>query len=124
MTKYKPRKFKSPFGHVTYTLVRNQEQYDSIIGHGNRVFMNGEHDCIGMVSYFNDNLAVVQVGDMPPAQRDKAILTLVHEAVHVYQFIKERMGEASPGDEFEAYSIEQVVANLYAAYIESEPGDS
>lgn len=41
---------------------------------------------------------------------------LVHEAVHVWQWIKELVGEDAPSVEFEAYSIQSISQNLMEAY--------
>lgn len=41
---------------------------------------------------------------------------LVHEAVHIWQAVKERIGEKSPSKEFEAYSIQAIAQELMEAY--------
>jgi hypothetical protein len=41
---------------------------------------------------------------------------LVHEAVHIWQWIKEDIGEDAPSKEFEAYSIQRLAMNLMSAY--------
>jgi len=43
--------------------------------------------------------------------------TLVHEAVHIWQRIKEYIVEKEPSPEFEAYSIESIFKSLRAAYV-------
>ena len=43
---------------------------------------------------------------------------LCHEAVHVWQEIKDIIGENDPGHEFEAYSIQRIFQNLMEAYKE------
>lgn len=40
------------------------------------------------------------------------ILTLVHEAVHVFQRLCDSIGETAPSREFEAYSIERISGAL------------
>lgn len=41
---------------------------------------------------------------------------LVHEAVHIWQWIKEILGEHDPSKEFEAYSIQAISQYLIEAY--------
>ncbi len=59
------------------------------------------------------------------AERDamKVILTIVHEAVHVWQFVREVMGEREPGIEIEAYAIEGISRSLIEAYCATQGRD-
>lgn len=41
---------------------------------------------------------------------------LAHEAVHIFQRIRENIGESSPSAEFEAYSIQAITQNLLYEY--------
>lgn len=56
------------------------------------------------------------------AERDAAevITTLVHEAVHVWQFICQHIGEKAPGIEMEAYAIEAITSGLFKAYTKTQ----
>lgn len=47
---------------------------------------------------------------------------IVHEAVHIWQYECELMGEDSPGDEVEAYGIQRISSNLMRAYVELTRG--
>ena len=51
-----------------------------------------------------------------PTTRHFDYLSLVHESVHVWQFIKEYIGEQLPGIEQEAYCIEAIVNQLIQEY--------
>jgi len=52
----------------------------------------------------------------PKKNREEAISALVHESVHVWQFIRDYIGERSPSVEFEAYSVETIFSTLREAY--------
>ncbi len=41
---------------------------------------------------------------------------LAHEAVHIFQYILECMGEVKPSTEFEAYSIQMITQQLILEY--------
>ena len=41
---------------------------------------------------------------------------IVHEAMHVWRFIRERIGEREPSLEFEAYAMQAIAQNLIVAY--------
>jgi len=51
--------------------------------------------------------------DTKPAE---IIGLLIHEAVHVWQSIRENIGEKEPSSEFEAYSIQSIAQRLIEAY--------
>lgn len=42
---------------------------------------------------------------------------LVHEAVHIFQRTCDRIGEVSPGSEFQAYAIQRIAQELMGQYI-------
>ncbi len=47
---------------------------------------------------------------------------IVHEAVHIWQFVCKELGERNPGPEFEAYSIQAISQNLISAYNNKKKG--
>lgn len=63
-----------------------------------------------------DAIILVVIG--PKAERSAldAIATLVHEAVHVWQFLCQDISEKDPGIEMEAYGIEAISRGLIDAY--------
>ena len=48
--------------------------------------------------------------------RVSVIGLIIHEAVHIWQHIREDINEESPSKEFEAYSIQQIAQELIIAY--------
>ena len=77
---------------------------------------HGGHTLLGV----NDvtGCAVILVAVSAGAERDahEVIMTLVHEAVHVWQFLCGHIGEKAPGQEMEAYGIEEITRGLVDAY--------
>jgi len=47
---------------------------------------------------------------------------IVHEAMHVWRFVRENMGEREPSLEFEAYAMQAIAQNLIAAYEKTRGG--
>jgi hypothetical protein len=58
-----------------------------------------------IICIFNHTLDYEQIASM-----------LAHEAVHLFQEIKENIGERNPSAEFEAYCIQCITQNLLYAY--------
>ena len=54
----------------------------------------------------------------PKSKRPLSVIVglLVHEAAHIWQYIRESLGEARPSSEFEAYSMQQLSQRLVEAY--------
>ena len=78
-------------------------------------------DRVGAVTHFFDgdegspNIAIVSI-DVKKERSDVLTHTyLCHEAVHIWQGIRETLGEFS-SVEFEAYSIQAITQNLIEAY--------
>jgi len=63
-----------------------------------------------------DTAAVVCLGDTKGQSLEQIYSILVHEAIHIWQTIKEDMNEDSPSKELEAYSIQRIVLNLFISY--------
>ena len=62
------------------------------------------------------NVALVCIKDAHKHKPGSVVGILVHEAVHIWQAIKEDMGETHPSKEFEAYSIQWIVQELIESY--------
>ena len=65
----------------------------------------------------NDVLAIVCLN---PGKHSIAEVhgILVHEAVHIWQKVKEHIEESNPSSEFEAYSLQNIAQSLFEAYSE------
>ncbi len=63
---------------------------------------------------------IVTIGEhCDPKRRSDPIgfwALVAHEAVHVFQAIREHIGESAPSHEFEAYSIQHIFSELSDAY--------
>ena len=53
-------------------------------------------------------LIVVGLNRPMHKSREALIGTMVHEAVHVFQYCMDRIGEDEPGTEVEAYTVESI----------------
>lgn len=118
---YVPEWYTSPFQHVKYTLVRNQDQFDLIFDDITDTDQFMHMGCAAQVDFYQDNkLAVVQIGDTSERTIIEVFGLLLHESIHIWQKIRERMGERNPSSEFEAYSIQALAQDLFFMYQESE----
>ena len=118
---YVPEWYISPFQHVKYTLARNQLHMDILFDNMNDVDVFMSNGCDAQVNFYNDDsLAIVQIGDTSKRTSVEIHGLLLHEAVHIWQRIRQRMGESNPSTEFEAYSIQSIAQDLFAMYEESE----
>jgi hypothetical protein len=76
------------------------------------------------VTHFHDRddrrICIVTVGDHMDAKiaQDPFCVAecLLHEAVHVWQALREEIGEEKPSHEFEAYAIQGISSELMRAY--------
>lgn len=68
------------------------------------ITMAGKLVCIVAIRYKED-VTGIQIASM-----------LVHEAVHIWQYFKDWIGETHPSMEFEAYSIQCLSQELMIAY--------
>ena len=63
-----------------------------------------------------DRTVIVCIRNKPGITLCQAYALLVHESVHVWQEVKEIIGEREPSKEFEAYSIQAIAQELMVAY--------
>lgn len=121
---YVPEWYISPFQHVKYTLARNQLHMDLLFDE-----MDDSDEFLSMgtgaqVDFYQDSAyAIVQIGDTSEQTSVEIHGLLLHEAVHIWQRIHQRMGEKDPSTEFEAYSIQSIAQDLFVMYEESQGHD-
>lgn len=61
---------------------------------------------------------IVCVGKLKNRPRSQIFGLLTHEAVHIWQAIRDSIGEKYPSSEFEAYSIQTISQRLIEAFYE------
>lgn len=115
--KYKPYWRKTPFQHLQYTLVRNQKQLNKVYGNKSQKFIS--EGCAAQVNLF-DGFAIVQISNTKGRDLIEIYGLILHEAVHIWQHLKQLMREDEPSIEFEAYSIQMIAQDLFAMYEDSE----
>lgn len=77
-----------------------------------------QQNCVAHVSTFErekERLCIVVMNDTSGGYEVNLAL-LAHEAVHIWQNIKEAMHETNPSSEFEAYSIQNICLDLFKEY--------
>ena len=63
-----------------------------------------------------NHAAIVCIGNSRGKSREQIHALLTHEAVHLWQRMKEDIEEDRPSHEFEAYAIQAIAQNLMIAY--------
>ncbi len=66
----------------------------------------------------NKLLAVICLGKTKGKTKEQVYALLVHEAAHLWQYIKKELGETTPSAEFEAYALQNLAQGLFEAYRE------
>lgn len=65
-----------------------------------------------------DECCIVTLRDWKRHKKVSVLGILVHEAVHIWQEMRERIGERFPSAEFEAYVIQRIAQNLMHSFME------
>lgn len=63
--------------------------------------------------------AIVCIGSTEGRTLVQVYGLLVHEAVHIWQEVRDTLGERTPSAEFEAYSVQSIAQSLMEAYGEA-----
>lgn len=64
--------------------------------------------------------AIVTLGNTKGRSKPQIFAMLTHEAVHIWQEVRESLGEKFPSSEFEAYSVQTLSQRLMEAYERSK----
>lgn len=116
---YVPQWYETPFQHMKYTLVRNQDQLDILFDTVKSPFYFLSSESDARVN-LHDGHAIVQIGDCSKWDLIQIHGLLLHEAVHIWQEVIQLMGEEKPSTEFEAYSIQAIAQDLFEMFEASE----
>lgn len=117
---YIPEWYITPFQHLKYTLVRNQDQLDILFDDLSDTDLFMSKGCDAQVDFYRDgSMAIVHIKESKRPLIEIHGL-LLHEAVHIWQQVRELMGESEPSTEFEAYSIQAISQDLFEMYDLSE----
>lgn len=65
-----------------------------------------------------DSCCIVTLRDWKRHTKTAILGLLVHEAVHIWQETRDRIGEHRPSVEFEAYAIQRIAQNLMHSFKE------
>ena len=83
-------------------------------------FMVSDH-ANATVHYFenkkvHEKCCIVCLGPTKGCSKIQVYSILVHEAVHIWQAIRDSIGEKRPASEQEAYAIQSIAQQLFSAY--------
>jgi hypothetical protein len=115
--------FVSP---VYYGVCKTEKAFKKVLKHlkipkaDRPSFLKNDHSD-ATVHYFERDekvAAVVCVGDTEGRSPHEIVGLLIHEAVHIWQEVKEYIGESNPSREFEAYAIQTIAQRLIEGYSE------
>lgn len=110
-----------PGSTLKYALCVTQDEFNAIadeLGAINDDFLPS--DCDAMTHIYQvpgkGPRAVVCIRLHSKHSMERRYTTLVHEAVHVWQTLRDYICEEKPSEEFEAYTIETIASTLILAY--------
>lgn len=115
-----------------YTVVMSEKQFHKILKEYEvpvaqyGVFMN---EGANATTHFLDHPEYASIAIVTVSEKHKSLdvlqvyALLVHEAVHIWQRSRRRIGEHSPGDETEAYAIQRISQSLMFEYERLTKGD-
>lgn len=85
-------------------------------------FVNAGRDATThFLDYEGRRTAIVCIRGWEARPMVEVVGLLVHEGVHIWQEVKDALGERSPSPEFEAYSVQWIVQQLIAEFVAQLP---
>ena len=113
---------------LTYALCTSEEDYLKAVGYMQVTDPNpwllDRADGTAHVFEGQDGKFSVIVCMRESDDVQKVVGLLAHEAVHIWQKVRELLRESQPSTEFEAYAIQQIVMNLHDKYYEERDAGS
>lgn len=80
-------------------------------------FVNdGKDACVWSFWSSSQRICLVTIRQDESYTIEQIYSMLTHEAVHLFQYVHNDIGEKQPSIEFEAYSIQQITQNLIESY--------
>lgn len=69
--------------------------------------------------------AIVTLGDHLEEAHSRVEIAgvLAHESTHVWQYVRDEIGEEKPSPEFEAYAVQAIFQQLYQAWLDTRAPD-
>lgn len=112
----RPVFYATPFEHCQYTLVTNKKQLHRAAKDKSLEFLSLGQDAQTRFKHRKGKcIAIAEIAVINrPLYATHALLA--HEAVHIWQEVKQMMGEQDPSCEFEAYSIQRIAQDLFCEY--------
>lgn len=126
--------FTAPIGKLRYILVTDND-WDTVVEAMGEIEME-PHYADDVIKQWHVSVARTHIWENHEwvnivvrydRQREGNILqkhaVLAHEAMHIVQEIFRHVGEEAPGDEVQAYFLQEVCYNLFAEFQEQTSGE-
>lgn len=81
-------------------------------------FISSDHANANVHYFEHSKCCIVCLGSTKGFTKIQVYALLVHEAVHIWQAIRDDIGERCPASEQEAYAIQSISQQLFGAYNE------
>lgn len=101
-----------------FTLCTSQKRFEAALKHLKKDPYKGVNEKQGATTHFftndhGDSVCIVCLFDFKGKDLEQLYALLAHEATHIWQELRESIGEKSPSHEFEAYVIQNICQELF-----------